>query len=78
MAEILDKFDFEIHCKYPWKIWTDGQIYKAYEGEDYQNFHAFRHILYVHADRKSMRVRVSRIKKEKAVVFQFYPEITDE
>lgn len=74
MAETLKEFDFKkgANVKYPWNEWHDGKIYKAFEDDDYNSFHSFRHILYTHADRNDMKVRVRRLREEKATVFQFY------
>jgi len=76
MAKVLEQFDFKkgANAKYPWSEWLDGKIYKAFEDEDYDSFHSFRHILYTQTDRKDVKVRVRRLREEKATVFQFFKE----
>jgi hypothetical protein len=63
-------------ARYPWAKWTDGRIYKAKQGEDFEcELVNFVQGLRMHAARNfenQKRVRTSIDVDEKTVTFQFY------
>lgn len=73
MAERLKEYSFRERggSKYSWDEWTDGEVWKVKEGEDFEcparNFQAG---LFNQAKRKGLKVRSNR--EEDVVVFQFY------
>jgi hypothetical protein len=62
MAETLDPATFEFPtargaAKYPWKEWTDGQIWRVVEGTDFESVGGLRVSLYKKAAKLKLDVR---------------------
>ena len=80
MAEILPTHDFGQggkHSKYPWKQYTDGQIWKLTQGVDYTcTTESFKQAAYSWSKRHDLKLRIHMDKQSsyQAVVLQAQPE----
>ena len=73
MAETIEAFDFERgrRAKYPWKEWTDGQIWKVEQGVDFHcSPESLRYSVHGRA-RVLGRKAHTAVVDDKHVVFQF-------
>lgn len=74
MAENLDSFPARTtkRRRYPWDLWTDGQIWKLTRGKDYEvRDEIMRVIVCAYGNRKGLKVN-TRVD-DGMVVLQFSP-----
>lgn len=76
MAEKLQDYDFKARGtnKYPWEEWTDGDIWKIKQGEDFPvKIGSMRSILKIHATRHGFTLKTGS-PEDGVLVFQFVPK----
>lgn len=75
MAEVIAEWPSIVRtrsAKYPWAEWSDGQIWKVAEGEDFEsNLKTFVQGLYAFAKRHSMKVEARTDVPNSTVAFRF-------
>jgi hypothetical protein len=72
MATVLRQFQFRQRSKYPWGQWSNGQIWRVKQREDFDvDAASFKSVLSQRAALKGMRVRVNTLR-DGVIVFQFY------
>lgn len=82
MAEVLNTYEFPqvrrgAPALYPWDMYTDGRIWRVYEGVDCRDIVSFRNQLYTAANKRGLSaITHSTVANNgrKSLVFQCLPK----
>jgi hypothetical protein len=74
MSDVIDEFPTRQGRPpiYPWGIWSDGQVYKLYAGEDFNGQAAsFRVLAHRTAKTMGLKVETAIVDDGEAIIIEF-------